>query len=171
MTCVYVCIAGGVDTISSTLHWGPYYGADPYQLTHGEYKLPSSDFNSDFHTFGLYWDEDKLYTYLDDDSKHIMDVDFTSSTFFEKGGWDSSTTHNPWVNGGKNAPFDQDFYLVFNVAVGGVSGFFPDGQGNKPWSDTSSAAMSSFYGAKNTWYSTWNDEDSALQIKSVRVWQ
>src|SRR6266571_7524876 len=28
-----------------------------------------------------------------------------------------------------------EFYLIMNVAVGGTSGWFPEGQGNKPWLD------------------------------------
>lgn len=34
------------------------------------------------------------------------------------------------------APFDQEFYLVINVAVGGINGFFPDMRG-KPWNNVS----------------------------------
>jgi len=33
---------------------------------------------------------------------------------------------NPWaLSPNPNAPFDQDFYLILNVAVGGTSGYFP----------------------------------------------
>jgi hypothetical protein len=33
---------------------------------------------------------------------------------------------NPWVQiGGFNAPFDQEFYLILNVAVGSTNGYFP----------------------------------------------
>lgn len=34
---------------------------------------------------------------------------------------------NPWSGADPAAPYDQKFYVVMNVAVGGVSGFFPDG--------------------------------------------
>ncbi len=41
---------------------------------------------------------------------------------------------NIWANGSfLAAPFDQEFYLIMNVAVGSTGGWFPDGQGNKPW--------------------------------------
>jgi hypothetical protein len=43
---------------------------------------------------------------------------------------------NPWVNGSNFAPFDQEFYIIMNLAVGGVN-FFSDtyvNAGNpKPW--------------------------------------
>jgi hypothetical protein len=55
--------------------------------------------------------------------------------FFTKGGFSG---FNAWEGQGNNAPFDQEFYLILNVAVGGVNGYFPDGQCNKPWSNTSS---------------------------------
>jgi len=35
-----------------------------------------------------------------------------------------------------------------NVAVGGTGGYFPDGVGNKPWSDKEPHAVNSFYNAK-----------------------
>jgi hypothetical protein len=44
--------------------------------------------------------------------------------FFTKGGFSG---FNAWEGQGNNAPFDQEFYLVLNVAVGGVNGYFPDG--------------------------------------------
>ncbi|OJA16599.1 hypothetical protein AZE42_12376 [Rhizopogon vesiculosus] len=33
---------------------------------------------------------------------------------------------NPWVNGTNATPFDQEFYLIINLAVGGTNGWFPD---------------------------------------------
>ena len=60
----------------------------------------------------------------------------TSTPFLD----DFIVTPDPWVNGTANvAPFDQPFYLIMNVAVGGTNGWFPDGVGNKPWLDGSSS--------------------------------
>ena len=65
-----------------------------------------------------------------------------------------------------------DFYLVFNLAVGGTNGYFPDGMGGKPWSDASSTAYADFNAALNDVTATWGKNgDAALQIKSVKVWQ
>lgn len=72
-----------------------------------------------------------------------------------------------------NAPFDQKFYLIFNVAVGGTNGYFPDGMGGKPWNDKSTTAYQDFNNALDAVIKTWDmqGDGSALQIKSVKVWQ
>lgn len=43
---------------------------------------------------------------------------------------------NPWKGESNSAPFNKEFYLIFNVAVGGTNAYFPDGQGGKPWSNS-----------------------------------
>ena len=58
----------------------------------------------------------------------------------------------------------QPFYLIMNVAVGGVSGFFPDGVGGKPWADTSQVASTDFWNARNAWLPSWKAGASALQV-------
>ncbi len=57
-----------------------------------------------------------------------------------------------------------------NVAVGGTNGYFPDGVGGKPWSDTSAHADSDFWAAEGTWYPTWQ-KGNPLMVDSVKVWQ
>jgi hypothetical protein len=38
----------------------------------------------------------------------------------------NSALHDPWSQTGKpNTPFDQQFYLILNVAVGSTNGYFP----------------------------------------------
>lgn len=86
-----------------------------------------------------------------------------------------------------------EFYLIMNVAVGGTNGWFPDGQGNKPWlnQDTRKSsinasayansclhgypldAMRSFAEAKEQWYPTWpeNLDDRAMAIDYVKMWK
>jgi len=61
--------------------------------------------------------------------------------FWELGGF-SSKFENPWTyaENPRMAPFDQRFYLVINLAVGGTNGFFPDntrGNVKKPWDNNS----------------------------------
>jgi len=99
----------------------------------------------------------------------VLKVPFTQD-FFSRGQFPAGTD-NPWAGRGKGAPFDQEFYLIFNVAVGGVSGYFPDGQGGKPWNDKSPGTVNQFWAARNAWHPTWKGEDSALQIDWVRVSQ
>lgn len=165
--------AGGVNCFGSTLHWGPYYPEDPYTLTHKELCLTDKTLNDDFHTYGLVWNEKEIYTYIDSEANKVLDIKMDQS-FWDRGGWSKNPAiHNPWEGQGNNAPFDQKFYLVFNVAVGGVAGYFPDGMGNKPWTDTSSNAAGMFNSAIDAVMTTWDvqGEGSAMGIRSVKLWQ
>lgn len=47
---------------------------------------------------------------------------------------------NPWAGATKMAPFDQPFYIIMNLAVGGVNYFsdtFYNYPGAKPWNNDS----------------------------------
>lgn len=161
--------AGGCEAYGSTLHWGPHYPEDPYDQTHGEYSLPSGDFADDFHTFGLFWNSSFIYTYLDTDDNRVMEVPITES-FWTKGGWDNTTTTNPWANAGQDAPFDRSFFLVMNVAVGGTNTYFPD-TSEKPWTTTDAHAVNTFWNARGQWQPTWKGDDVAMKVDWVKVWQ
>jgi hypothetical protein len=70
-----------------------------------------------------------------------------------------------------NTPFDQKFYLILNVAVGGTNGYFKDGYGNKPWGDASETAPASFWNAENIWLQTWGEGDKrGMTVKSVKMY-
>ena len=77
--------------------------------------------------------------------------------------------NNMWKGRGNNAPFDREFYILMNVAVGGTNGYFPDG-GDKPWVNSDPHAVNSFWDRHPQWESTWNGNDVALQVDSVKVW-
>lgn len=77
---------GGVESFASTMHWGPDFSKNFYTQTHAEYSLSSGTFNDDFHTFGLYWDQNQLYTYLDNDSNKVLQVNTKDKSFWEKTG-------------------------------------------------------------------------------------
>ena len=118
-------------------------------------------FADDFHRFRVDWDETGLTYYIDDEQ--LLHVG-TDNGYFNKGGWDNRFGQdvNVWSqNGNLDAPFDQEFYLILNVAVGGTTGFFGDWINNpsygKPWSDSSSLAMREFWEARNLWLPTWPD--------------
>ncbi|XP_062507118.1 beta-1,3-glucan-binding protein-like [Corticium candelabrum] len=161
--------AGGVDAFGSTLHWGPYALENGYAKTTVQKKLDSGDFSQDFHIYGLIWNETYIGTYLDDPSNVTLSVPITES-FWDRGGYAGKNYDNPWAAGGRNAPFDQEFYFVINLAVGGTNGYFPDNQGGKPWSNLSPHSVNEFWNDKSSWYSTWNGEEAALKVDSVRVW-
>ncbi|KAF9292601.1 hypothetical protein BGZ68_000005 [Mortierella alpina] len=161
--------AGGHDQISSTLHWGPSYEFNRYTLTHENYSLPGGvSFSDDFHVFTLEWRAESLKTFVDD--QLVLDVTFDD--MYKKGKF-PAWVDNIWT-GSKNAPFDQEFYLIMNVAVGGASGYFPDNVGDKPWSDKSQHAVNEFYNSKPSWYPSWGPEDGldrAMAVDYIRVYK
>jgi hypothetical protein len=73
------------------------------------------------------------------------------------------------------APFDQDFYIIMNLAVGGTV-FFADHWQNspfpKPWSNQSPRAAADFWEHRHQWFPTWNVEtdQSHMVVDYVRVW-
>ena len=128
------------------------------------------DFAQDFHIYGLIWNETYIGTYLDDPANTVLSVPINQS-FWEFGNWSDSGLDNPWISGGQNAPFDQEFYLIMNLAVGGINGYFPDGVGNKPWNDTNNPhPVNEFWDQQSQWQPTWNGDGTALKIDSVKIW-
>lgn len=76
---------------------------------------------------------------------------------------------DPWSQTGRDAtPFDQDFYLILNVAVGGTNGWFEDGIADKPWVNESPTATLDFWQARHQWYLTWKN---GMEVRSVKMWQ
>lgn len=160
--------SGGVNTFGSTLHWGPDWTKNAFSKTHKTYTH-SADLSDDFHIYGLHWDENGIYTYFDDPSNKVLEVDFTKQSMWDLGAFPSSYA-NPWINEPNSAPFNREFYLILNLAVGGTNSYFPDGQGGKPWSDLDSHSVNAFYNAKGQWYPTWQGENASLQVDSITVW-
>ena len=132
--------------------------------THAERK--GADLTADFHTYGLVWNSTYIGTYFDSPANKVLDFEISES-FWQLGGWPSPPWDNPWEGGGKDAPFDAEFYLILNLAVGGTSGFFPDGIGGKPWSNGDVHAMNAFWDANAQWKATWAQP---LAVDSVKVW-
>ncbi|XP_012945133.1 beta-1,3-glucan-binding protein [Aplysia californica] len=152
----------GVGTVTSTLHWGTAWDQNRYSLTHGEKK--SNSWHDSFHTWRLDWSPDHLITFIDD--QQIMAVYPPSGGFWQKGGFSGN---NIW-GGNKMAPFDQEFYMIFNVAVGGTNGFFPDGNlypTTKPWKNSSPHAAEDFWTKRSTWDGSWQGDNVAMIIDYV----
>ena len=153
---------------------GPFFGQDPYNLTHADFSLPAGQsFHDRFHTFGVKWSASGLYTYIDSDDNRLLTVDFTQHSFWQRGGWEHSSFANPWRGRNNSAPFDQSFYLVLNVAVGGVSEYFPDGMAGKPWKNADGDSVNGFYDAIEHWLPTWNisTRQPAMAVDWVKVYQ
>lgn len=170
---------GGYDTISSTLHWGPATAQDQYLKTTGTTSQRLRMFSNTFHTFGLEWSDSYIKTYVDGRLRQVLYHKF-SKPFWEVG--DFSTTYqngtiieDPWPLNNKIAPFDQKFYLVLNVAVGGTNGFFPDSVDKKPWANAQDlTAPRSFWSSVSSWYPSWQlklQEDRAMVVDYVKMYK
>jgi len=81
-------------TVLGTVH-GPGYSAG--ESISKSYTLPNSRFDTDFHIFGIEWGEDYINYYIDD-------VLYNQIT--------PEDVPGEWV-------FDQPFYIILNMAVGG----------------------------------------------------
>lgn len=81
--------------ILGTIHYGPGPGSTYISRN---YSLPEGDFNQKFHVFSLEWTEDQIKWILDD---HV---------------WSTIGKNDI---GNNNWPFNEQFYLIVNLAVGG----------------------------------------------------
>lgn len=104
---------GGYDSYASTLHWGPDFSRNQFPRTHKAAKV--GDLHSTWHTFGLKWDANGLYTYVDDDANRVLQVSFADEGFWQRGEFTNTKFTNPWAGRPNAAPFDQKFYLIMNV--------------------------------------------------------
>ncbi len=94
------------DVVWGTLHYGSQWPGNKH--TGDTYKLEKGNFTDDFHIFTLEWEEGAIRWYVDGKLTQTQTK------------WES--------NGGKfPAPFDQEFHMLLNLAIGG--GFLgnPDG--------------------------------------------
>ncbi|KAL0953508.1 hypothetical protein HGRIS_004734 [Hohenbuehelia grisea] len=170
----------GRNYVSSALNWGPLSTLNRFFKTRGYSFERHKSYDKDFHTFVLEWSQDFLWVYVDTRIIRTLDLRFDHS-FFDRGefpktilnGTEEIVLKNPWEGRSNAAPFDQPFYLIMNVAVGGTSGWFPDNIGGKPWLDQSSTAMRDFARAKDEWYPTWpvDVKQRALAVDYVKMWQ
>ncbi|KAJ7058149.1 glycoside hydrolase family 16 protein [Mycena amicta] len=169
----------GTNYVRATVQYGPF---DALQsILYGWYGMKRASFDQGFHTYGLEWDEGWMRFYVDTQVRQMLYLKTKTSkeSFWNRAGFPDVAQNgsaevvveNPYKH--INSPFDQPFYLIIDLAVGGTSGWFPDKVGGKPWLDQSTTAMYDFWQAKNTWYSTWPQDaaDGAFRIDSVKMWK
>lgn len=162
----------GVEQITDTLHWGPDPSHNRWERTHFERNLKKG-YNTGFHKYQLEWTPEHIKISADNVQMGIITP--PAGGFWQYGDLQDSGFPNPWTNS-KMAPFDQEFYLIFNLAVGGTNGYFPDNidnlSGQKPWSNEADNAPTTFWQGNKEWLPTWkrNTDDSHLQIDYVKVW-
>ncbi|OSZ80283.1 hypothetical protein CAP36_03255 [Chitinophagaceae bacterium IBVUCB2] len=93
----------------TTLHFGPGPGSTSINRS---YSLPGgATFNDEFHVFSMEWKQDQIKVFVD--------------------GILISTVNKPDV-GAATWPFNEDFFFIFNLAVGGNWPGSPDATTNFP---------------------------------------
>ena len=167
---------GGNDIMSSALHWGPDAANDAWWRTNKKRGALHTTYAKKFHTFGLEWSENYLFTYVNSRLLQVLYVPFPDGGLYKSGRFPLTNSTgqriiDPWSQTGRRStPFDQDFYLILNVAVGGTNGWFEDGVDGKPWVDGSQSARKDFWDAREDWHPTWKN-GGEMVIQSVKMWQ
>lgn len=160
----------GTQQVGSTLHWGPFTQLNRWPKTHFERNDPAG-YDADFHEYEMRWTSDNLTFFID--GVEMGRISPPDGGFWKWGEFEANLD-NPWKGGGRMAPFDQKFYIIVNLAVGGTS-FFRDDNGNlrgKPWKNNSTTAYRDFWQGKDQWLPTWNfqSNDTHLIIDYIRVY-
>ncbi len=94
--------ANATNYINGTIHYGGSWPDN--QHTGGTYTQGGLNFADDFHVYAIEWEQDQIRWYVDGvlySTKHYWDW------------WSSGAPGNDY------APFDQPFFVILNLAVGG----------------------------------------------------
>ncbi|KAI1261661.1 concanavalin A-like lectin/glucanase domain-containing protein [Xylariaceae sp. FL1019] len=169
----YTYAQGGNNIISSTLHWGPDSTNDGWWRTNVKREALHTTYSKGFNTFGIEWSQKYMFTYVNTRLLQVLYTSFNQDLWtrgnFPEADANGTRYTDPWNTGRANTPFDQEFYLILNVAVGGTNGWFEDGGSGKPWLDGSTNAKKDFWDAQDTWYPTW--KNPAMEVSKVAMWQ
>lgn len=100
------------NTAYGTLHYG-----EPHRESQGSRQLSASepDYSKSFHVYAVEWDPGEFRWYVDGELIH------TENDWFTKVDGEEEKAYP--------APFDQDFYMILNLAVGGSWPGDPDAAG------------------------------------------
>ena len=168
----------GNNFVRSSLRWGPLNSV--IATAFGWQSTKRSSYAAGFHTYTFEWTPDFMRMSVDSLLKSTLDLSTKKQSMWDKGKFPSTAQNGSteavvddiWEGQDNSAPFDQDFYLIVDLAVGGTSGWFPDGVGGKMWFDGSATAMTDFAKAQDTWSATWpsSDDERAFRIDSVKMW-
>ncbi|KAJ7692096.1 concanavalin A-like lectin/glucanase domain-containing protein [Mycena rosella] len=173
--------ANGANYVQGSLNWGPTPALNGVGHSYSWWTERRKLFSSGFHTYVLEWTSEWIRIYVDTRLHTLLDLKF-NEPFFKRGEFPQTIVgpdghpaalQDPWLNGTNATPFDQDFYLIMNVAVGGTNGWFPDGQGDKPWLNNAGNPPVDFIKGSNQWLPTWPEkvEDRAMVVDYVKMWK
>ena len=131
MEAVNLKVADEEGNVESNIHGTLHYGRDwPNNVNSGKaYEFPA-DMNpaDDFHTYAIEWQEGEIRWYVDG---YLYATQRKSTVRYNASGEAVGLSHRGWfaeyydqITGElttfwNNAPFDQEFHLLLNLAVGG----------------------------------------------------
>lgn len=124
----------GTEQAGCTLHFGPSAAIknDVPWAHFTKNRVPG--FNEDFSLYKVEWTPTQIRLYVDNEQIGNLDA---GPGLYEQGMFAERGAANPWTSGTTMAPFDREFYILLNLAVGGTNGFFDDNSMNrdnpKPW--------------------------------------
>lgn len=95
--------ANNLDRLFFCLHTEKYNHKKPKEQYYTADLFPG--ITEDFHTFGLLWEEQRIVYYLDDIEVAV----------YTRGEHGKDPSHKGW-------PFNYDYYLILNLAIGGTFG-------------------------------------------------
>lgn len=122
----------------------------PYEYINYVFQNPEG-YNKAFHTYGVEWRPDGFQYYIDGEE----------------------TVFIPF-----GRPFNKPFYIIMNLAVGGIYGYFPEDAYNeygRSWRNDEDGMTMFWRWRKNTWWETWNlgvdnNKNASFGIDYVKVW-
>lgn len=96
-----------ISKLYGTIHFG-----EPHGMVQGTHTLGEGNFSDEFHTFAVEWEPGEIRWYCDG-----VNYKTANDWFTKRPGFGEQTYP---------APFDQPFYVILNVAVGGSWVGYPD---------------------------------------------
>jgi beta-glucanase (GH16 family) len=114
--------AAGGNEIHGTLHYGRAW---PHNAHSGAALVPEESIWENFHTYSIEWEEGEIRWYVNEQHYATQTEDGWFTYYW--GGQEKG-----FQIGEGAAPFDQDFHLILNVAVGGAWPGSPDGTTHFP---------------------------------------
>lgn len=101
--------------VLGTLHYGSHWPANTH--TGMDYLFPDNGTIADFHVYALEWEPGEIRWYVDDHLYQRQNFWWSCSDTDGPRGVEpvNESELNPWP-----APFDHPYYLILNLAVGGI---------------------------------------------------
>ncbi|WP_391091685.1 family 16 glycosylhydrolase [Vibrio sp. NH-UV-68] len=97
--------------VHGTLHYGKSWPNNVYSGEAYDFSDSKSGPTAKFHTYAIEWEKGEIRWYVDD-------VHYATQT--SEGWWSHyQDEQGNWISGSGDAPYNQDFHLILNLAMGG----------------------------------------------------